>query len=196
MLDSAGYGAVTINKAVSVIAPPGIYAGITVTAGIGIDVTAGAVALRGLTIRGLGGNVGIHVGIARSGSIAVISGLGLYGIHADAAGAEVHVRDSQIAQCAEAFASTARSASLERVRTEAKQHQAQRAQRATGSARQLVGVRNANYGVGVTAQPAGVACYLARRRRGVRQRAAGSAGIAAVVAARVLNDGDAQHDRR
>ena len=64
VLDSAGYGAVTINKAVSVIAPPGIYAGITVTAGIGIDVTAGVVALRGLTIRGPGGDVGIHVGNA------------------------------------------------------------------------------------------------------------------------------------
>ena len=36
VLDSAGYGTVTINKAVSVIAPLGIYAGITVTAGAGI----------------------------------------------------------------------------------------------------------------------------------------------------------------
>lgn len=55
VLDSAGYGAIAINKSVSVVAPEGIYAGITVTAGIGIDVSAGTVALRGLTIRGPGG---------------------------------------------------------------------------------------------------------------------------------------------
>src|SRR5215470_2252936 len=80
VLDSAGYGAVTINKAVSVIAPPGIYAGITVSAGTGIDVQSGAVALRGLTIRGIGGNVGIHVGNAQVRiDRCVISGLGLYG---------------------------------------------------------------------------------------------------------------------
>ena len=58
VLDSAGYGTVSINKSVAVIAPPGIYAGITVTAGTGIDVTAGVVALRGLTLRGPGGAVG------------------------------------------------------------------------------------------------------------------------------------------
>jgi parallel beta helix pectate lyase-like protein len=58
VLDSAGYGPVTINQAVSIIAPPGVYAGITVTAGDGITVTAGAVdavILRGLTINGGGG---------------------------------------------------------------------------------------------------------------------------------------------
>ncbi len=79
VLDSAGYGTVVINKSVSVIAPPGIYAGITVTAGTGIDVTAGVVALRGLTIRGPGGMVGIHVGNATVRiDRCVISGLGQY----------------------------------------------------------------------------------------------------------------------
>jgi len=62
VLDSAGYGRVTINQSVSIIAPPGIYAGISVFAGTnGIDI-AGAnivVTLRGLTINGQGGNYGI-----------------------------------------------------------------------------------------------------------------------------------------
>ena len=39
VLDSAGYGPVSIAKSVSIIAPPGVYAGVTVPAGgIGIDV--------------------------------------------------------------------------------------------------------------------------------------------------------------
>ena len=62
MLDSAGYGPVTITQSVSIIAPDGVYAGITVPAvADGVDV-AGAdivVVLRGLTINGQGGNVGI-----------------------------------------------------------------------------------------------------------------------------------------
>ena len=62
VLDSAGYGPVTITQSVSIIAPDGVFAGITVPAGAdGVDV-AGAdivVVLRGLTINGQGGNVGI-----------------------------------------------------------------------------------------------------------------------------------------
>jgi Right handed beta helix region len=192
VLDSAGYGTVTINKAVSVIAPPGIYAGITVTAGAGIDVTAGAVTLRGLTIRGLGGQVGIHVGAAQVRiDRCAISGLGLYGIHADAANAEVHVRDTQIAQCAEGLRfDGAIRFSLERVRTEANTSVGLNALNgAWGSARELVSVRNANYGVGLTAQPAGVTCYLALDAAVVNDNGAAgiSAGVAAAaVASRVL----------
>jgi len=191
VLDSAGYGTVTINKAVSVIAPPGIYAGITVTAGIGIDVTAGAVTLRGLTIRGLGGQVGIHVGAAQARiDRCVISGFGLYGIHADAANAEVHVRDTQIAQCSEGMRfDGAIHFTLERVRTEANTSVGLNALNgAGGSARELVSVRNGNYGVGLTAQPAGVACYLALDGAVVSDNGAAgiSAGIAAAVASRVL----------
>jgi hypothetical protein len=64
VLDSAGYGPVTINQAVSIVVPPGIYAGVSVTvAGTdGIVVNAGAadeVILRGLTINNQGGNNGI-----------------------------------------------------------------------------------------------------------------------------------------
>jgi hypothetical protein len=38
VLDSGGYGAVVINKSVELIAPPGIYAGITASAGTGIQI--------------------------------------------------------------------------------------------------------------------------------------------------------------
>jgi nitrous oxidase accessory protein NosD len=57
VLDSAGYGAFTISKAVSIVAPPGVYAGISVFSGDGIDVNAGGndtVILRGLTVNDQG----------------------------------------------------------------------------------------------------------------------------------------------
>lgn len=53
--DSAGYGVVTIAQSVSIVAPAGVYAGITVP-GLGTGVTVNApgakVLLRGLTING------------------------------------------------------------------------------------------------------------------------------------------------
>jgi hypothetical protein len=57
VLDSAGYGAFAISKAVSIIAPPGVYAGISVFSSDGIDINAGAsdtVILRGLTVNNQG----------------------------------------------------------------------------------------------------------------------------------------------
>jgi hypothetical protein len=64
VLDSAGYGVVSITQDVSIIAPPGIYAGISVFAGsAGVELHDGAtkVKLQGLTINGQGGGVGIFV---------------------------------------------------------------------------------------------------------------------------------------
>jgi len=65
VLDSGGYGAVTITQSVSIIAPPGVYAGISVfPGGDGVTIAAGPsgkVTLRGLTINGQGGNRGIVV---------------------------------------------------------------------------------------------------------------------------------------
>jgi hypothetical protein len=56
ILDSAGYGPFTITQAVTVQAAPGVYAGITVTSGDGVDISAGsgAVILRGLTFNNQG----------------------------------------------------------------------------------------------------------------------------------------------
>jgi hypothetical protein len=65
-LDSGGYGAVVINQPVSIVAPQGVYAGVSVaaggpTAGQGIVINAGTgdVTLRGLTINNQGGTNGI-----------------------------------------------------------------------------------------------------------------------------------------
>src|SRR5215813_4865531 len=62
VLDTAGYGMVTINKAVSIVNEEGVEAGITATSGDGITINAGSgdvVNLRGLTIVGAGGGNGI-----------------------------------------------------------------------------------------------------------------------------------------
>ena len=57
VLDSAGYGAFAITKAVTVQAPPGVYAGISVFSGDGISINGGgtdSVFLRGLTVNDQG----------------------------------------------------------------------------------------------------------------------------------------------
>jgi len=63
VLDSAGYGPFTIDRAITVQAAPGVYAGVTAPAGNAIQINAGVadrVVLRGLTINGLGtGSAGI-----------------------------------------------------------------------------------------------------------------------------------------
>jgi hypothetical protein len=60
VLDSAGYGPVSIAQNVSIIAPPGIYAGISVPGPApGISIDSARVVLEGLTINGIGGSVGI-----------------------------------------------------------------------------------------------------------------------------------------
>ncbi len=64
VLTSGGYGPVTINKSVAIIAPEGIYAGISVSSGNGVTIaTLGVeVVLRGLSINRLGGSgYGIHM---------------------------------------------------------------------------------------------------------------------------------------
>ena len=59
VLDSAGYGTVTIGKSVSITVPAGVYAGISVTSGNGITINGAGinVQLRGLTINGQVGSV-------------------------------------------------------------------------------------------------------------------------------------------
>jgi hypothetical protein len=63
VLDSAGYGPVTIGGSISLIAPSGVYAGVSVSSGDGITINAsgGTVVLRGLSINGVGGSIGITV---------------------------------------------------------------------------------------------------------------------------------------
>jgi len=98
VLDSGGYGAVTITQSVALIAPTGVYAGISVFPGAdGVTIaTAGVnVVLRGLSINGQGGNNGINMTAGNSLTIenCVISNLGQYGILVNAA-ANVNITDT------------------------------------------------------------------------------------------------------
>ena len=64
VLDSAGYGPVTITQSVTITAPPGVYAGISVPVttpnGVFVNAPSGTVLLRGLTINSTGGIYGIY----------------------------------------------------------------------------------------------------------------------------------------
>jgi hypothetical protein len=84
VLDSGGYGFVTVNRSVTILSPAGVYAGISVFAaqdGITVAAPATKVVLRGLTINGQGGNNGIRI---QAGEVhiesTVISNLGAAGI--------------------------------------------------------------------------------------------------------------------
>jgi len=100
VLDSAGYGPVTITKSVSLIAPAGIYAGITVSSGDGITVNApgATVVLRGLSINGQGGFSGVNLLSAARLRIesCIISKMAVDGVMHSAPGAELIVLDTII----------------------------------------------------------------------------------------------------
>jgi len=102
VLDSAGYGPVTISQSVSIVAPPGVYAGITVSSGDGVVVNAGAsdvVRLRGLTINAQGGVNGIvanTVGLLEVADVRV-SGFSNRGLDFAATGGRLSVTDSEFA---------------------------------------------------------------------------------------------------
>ena len=67
VLDSGGYGPVKIDKSVSLIAPDGIYAGISVFSGMGVEIAGAAtqVKLSGLTIVAVGGSTDLYGVYAR-----------------------------------------------------------------------------------------------------------------------------------
>jgi hypothetical protein len=99
VLDSAGYGTATIGKSITIAAPPGVYAGISVGSGDGIVVNAGAsdvVNLRGLVINGTGGTNGVVVNTA--GLVNVndvrVSGFTFRGMNFAAPDARLNVTDS------------------------------------------------------------------------------------------------------
>lgn len=86
VLNSGGYGPVAITQSVSIIAPPGVYAGISVSSGNGVTVTTSAtdvVTLRGLTINNVAtGTVGIYFNGAGRVEVADVSvaGFGAEGL--------------------------------------------------------------------------------------------------------------------
>jgi hypothetical protein len=98
VLDSAGYGSVTITKSVSIVAPAGVYAGISPTSGPGVTVngTDIVVLLRGLTINGQGGANGIYFQQGRSLTVehCEIANMGANAILASAGDGLVTVRNT------------------------------------------------------------------------------------------------------
>jgi hypothetical protein len=106
VLDSAGYGAVTITRSISIIAPPGVYAGISVFSGDGISINAGAsdtVVLRGINLNGTStSNDGIEA--IRVGSLYVdrcsISGFQAEGISL-LNGGNLFLTDTDIRGCSD-----------------------------------------------------------------------------------------------
>ena len=102
-LDSGGYGATTISKAVTLTSPLGVYAAITaLTAGSSaITVSAAStdtVVLRGLTLTGLGGQNGINVTSVGNLHVegCVISGFTGNGINVNltADGSHIFIKDT------------------------------------------------------------------------------------------------------
>jgi hypothetical protein len=74
VLDSAEYGTVSIDRAITIEAPKGVYAGVDVSSGnTGIEITPKAtrVALRGLRIRSTGANVNIGIAFRSPGTLYV-----------------------------------------------------------------------------------------------------------------------------
>ncbi len=84
VIDSAGYGPVLITQSLSIIAPAGVYAGVTVFSGIGIEINGAGidVSIRGLSVNGQGGATGI--GIVDAASVALeridVSAMATFGI--------------------------------------------------------------------------------------------------------------------
>ena len=101
VLDSAGYGPATISQSVSIIAPAGVHAGISVFAGSnGIDIPGGGirVVLRGLSISGQGGGHGIYV--TGNNELTIercdIGGMSSNGIFLDGVSGTVQIRDTVV----------------------------------------------------------------------------------------------------
>ena len=113
-LNSGGYGPFTVTQSATIVAPPGVYAGIVVASGAGVTVNGAGitVTLRGLTINGTGGSSGIAYvnGLAlnvENLTISNFSGSGGAGIlataiqrtGAGAVNASLRVIDSVVLDC-------------------------------------------------------------------------------------------------
>jgi hypothetical protein len=98
VLDSAGYGPFMVAQSISVIAPSGVYAGITVTSGAGITINGSGivVTLRGLSINGQGGQYGIHFlqGAKLTVESCEISGMTSHGIVVKAIDGKAVIQDT------------------------------------------------------------------------------------------------------
>ena len=98
VLDAAGYGPVVITQSVSIVAPQGVYAGVSVLSGTGISVNAAAIKVRiqGLTINAQAANlhgIDFYDGAELVVENCEISGM-LLGITASSASGKLVVRNS------------------------------------------------------------------------------------------------------
>ena len=101
VLDSAGYGAVTIGKSITIAAPPGIYGGISVFTGNGITVDGASivVVLRGLSINNQGGDFGVAFLQGKELLIqdSEVSGFSIYdAVKATASNSVITIRNSTL----------------------------------------------------------------------------------------------------
>ena len=103
VLDSAGYGPTIIAQSVSIIAPAGVYAGVSVispasTVGVTINGAGIKVVLQNLAINGLGGNYGILLQQAAEVDVnnCTVSNFAGAGIYSTAANATLIVRDTLV----------------------------------------------------------------------------------------------------
>ena len=101
VLDSAGYGPVTISQSVSITAPSGVYAGITSSGGSGISISGSNlhVTLRGLTVNSLGGTDGVDVFTDNSEvriERCTMHGFTHEGLRMAGVNLHVHVEDSEV----------------------------------------------------------------------------------------------------
>jgi len=98
VLDSAGYGPTTITQSVSLIAPAGVYAGVSVMSGAGVQINGAGirVLLQNLALNGLGGNYGIIVQQADEVIVSncSVSNFTLTGLATSSSTARLLVRDS------------------------------------------------------------------------------------------------------
>jgi parallel beta helix pectate lyase-like protein len=100
VLDSGGYGSVTIGKSVGIVAPEGVHAAVTVFSGNAITINAGptdVVVLRGLFLNGLGdalSGVAFNNGKALHVENGVFAGFGGHGLGCGAPGSYIYVKDT------------------------------------------------------------------------------------------------------
>jgi hypothetical protein len=103
VLDSAGYSAFSVAKSISIISPPGVYAGVSVFSGDGIDISAGAsdvVVLRGLTINSQGGVNGVLFNTGGTLRVEACAARGFPGAGIKILGSgNLVVRDTVISDC-------------------------------------------------------------------------------------------------
>ena len=124
VLDSAGYGPIAaLSKSITITSPAGVYAGISVPGGsdgITINGATVKVVLKGLTINGQGGSVGITITAADTVHVEnlVISNMGSHGINQ--LDGKLYVKDTIIRNNGThgVFVGNTASANLDRVRLE------------------------------------------------------------------------------